>query len=304
MMKTKGLFLRICRITVLVPMILLFLIVSSGGMKAYAENKSTADDSGEERVFDEAGLFSQEEIEALETQIRTMRKEMNMDVVITTTDHAGGKSAGQYAEDFYIRGAYGVGKDYSGVLFLIDMDNRELYILPVGKMNRFLTDKRWNSILDSAYDEVSSQNYGACAGSFLDGVTKYYRAGIPGGQYNYDKETGKISVYRSIRWYEAALAALIGLIAAAAACGGVTSRYSMKKERGWARSSLMAYRANSQFRYSDQFDHLVNKTVTYMIIPRNQGNVGRGGGGGFSSGGRSTTHTSSGRTMGGGGRKF
>jgi len=66
----------------------------------------------------------------------------------------------------------------------------------------------------------------------------------------------------------------------------------------------MAYRANCQFRYSDQFDHLVNKTVTYMIIPRNQGNVGRGGGGGFSSGGRSTTHTSSGRTMGGGGRKF
>ncbi len=239
MMKTKGLFLRICRITVLMPMILLFLIVSSGGMKTYAENKSTADDSGEERVFDEAGLFSQEEMEALETQIRTMRK-----------------------------------------------------------------DKRWNSILDSAYDEVSSQNYGACAGSFLDGVTKYYRAGIPGGQYNYDKETGKISVYRSIRWYEAALAALIGLIAAAVACGGVTSRYSMKKERGWARSSLMAYRANSQFRYSDQFDHLVNKTVTYMIIPRNPGNVGRGGGGGFSSGGRSTTHTSSGRTMGGGGRKF
>jgi uncharacterized protein len=303
MMKTKGLFLRICRVAVFLPVVLLLLTFLSGGMKAYAESGSPEGVSGEKRVYDEAGLFSREETEALESQIQALRKEMNMDVVITTTDRAGGKTAGEYAEDFYIRGAFGVGKDYSGVLFLIDMDNREIYILPVGKMNRFLTDKRWNSILDAAYEEVSGQNYVACAGSFLDGVAKYYKAGIPGGQYNYDKETGKISVYRSIRWYEAALAALIGLIAAAAACGGVTSRYSMKKERGGARNSLMAYRANCQFRYSDQYDHLVNKNVTFMIIPRNQGNGGNGGGG-FSSGGRSTTHTSSGHTMGGGGRKF
>jgi uncharacterized protein len=299
MMKTKGL---LCRNVVLLPMVLLFLIVLSWGMKAFAQGGSPENASGEKRVFDEAGLFSGEETDTLESRIQGMRKEMNMDVVVTTTDRAGGKSAKKYAENFYIRGAFGVGKDYSGVLFLIDMDNREIYILPVGKMNRFLTDKRWNSILDAAYEEVSGRNYAACAGSFLDGVAKYYKAGIPGGQYNYDKETGKISVYRSIRWYEAALAALIGLITAAAACGGVTSRYSMKKERSGARNSLMAYRANCRFRYSDQYDHLAKKTVTHMVIPRNQENGTHGGG--FSSGGRSTTHTSSGHTMGGGGRKF
>ncbi|ADL03098.1 TPM domain-containing protein [Lacrimispora saccharolytica] len=303
MMKMKRLFLPIIRGAVFLSAFLLVLSFLPGGLKAFAQKNGDRDASREKRVYDDAGLFSQEETETFETQIQAMRKEMNMDVVILTTDQAGGKSAGEYAEDFYIRGSFGVGKDYNGVLFLIDMDNRELYILPVGTMNRFLTDKRWNSILDEAYDQVSSQKYGACAQSFLDGVTKYYRAGIPGGQYNYDKETGKVSVYRSIRWYEAALAALAGLVAAGIACGGVTSRYSMKKERDWARNSLMAYRGDSQFRYSDQTDHLVNKTVTYAMIPRNQGNGG-GSGGGMSSGGRSTTHTSSGRTMGGGGRKF
>lgn len=303
MMKMKRLFHQICRGAVFLTAFLLLLTFLPGGMKAFAESKGVVDASQENRVYDEAGLFSQEETEGFETQIQAMRKEMNMDVVLITTDQAGGKTAEEYAEDFYISGSFGVGKDYNGVLFLMDMDNRELYILPVGTMNRFLTDKRWNSILDDAYDQISSQKYGACAQSFLDGVTKYYRAGIPGGQYNYDKETGKISVYRSIRWYEAALAALVGLMAAGIACGGVTSRYSMKKERGWARNSLMAYRADCQFRYSDQSDHLVNKTVTFAIIPRNQGNGGHGGGG-MSSGGRSTTHTSSGRTMGGGGRKF
>ena len=303
MMKMKRLFSGICRGTVFFAVFFLLLPLFSGNMNAFAKSKDSGEVSRETRVYDDAGLFSQEETERFETQIQAMRKEMNMDVVIVTTDQAGGKTAGEYAEDYYISGSFGVGKDYNGVLFLIDMDNREMYILPVGTMNRFLTDKRWNSILDDAYNEISSQNYGACAQSFLDGVTKYYRAGIPGGQYNYDKETGKISVYRSIRWYEAALAALVGLMAAAIACGGVVSRYSMKKERGWARNSLMAYRAGCQFRYSDQSDNLINKTVTFAIIPRNQGNGGHGGGG-LSSGGRSTTHTSSGRTMGGGGRKF
>lgn len=300
MMKRKGRILRIWGGAVFAAVFLLFLPVLSGGMKSFAESGSSGAASQENRVYDEAGLFSQEEKEVLETHIQALKKEMNMDVVITTTDKAGGKTAKQYAEDFYVSGGFGVGKDFRGVLFLMDMDNRELYILPVGKMNRFLTDKRWNSILDTAYNEISSQKYAACAQSFLDGVAKYYRAGIPGGQYNYDKDTGKISVYRSIRWYEAVLAALVGLLAAGAACAGVTNQYSMKKERGRARNSMMAYRADAQFQYSDQSDHLINKTVTFVIVPRDTG----GGGGGGSSDGMSTTHTSSGETMGGGGRKF
>ena len=61
----------------------------------------------------------------MEEEIASMRKEMNMDVVIATTDDAEGKSAETYCEDFYINGGFGTGKDYSGVIFLIDMDNRE-----------------------------------------------------------------------------------------------------------------------------------------------------------------------------------
>lgn len=263
------------------------------------------DSFGEEtRVFDDAGLFSEEEKAAFENQITSMKKEMNMDVLIVTTNDAGGKSAAEYAEDYYIDGVFGVGSDYRGALFLIDMDNREIYILPVGKMNRFLTDKRWNAILDQSYEAIRQMDYASCAQYFLDGVTKYYRAGIPGGQYNYDRDTGKISVYRSIRWYEAALAASIALLTAGFSCMGVVSQYSMKKERGRSGNYLMAYRGSSQFRYSDQTDHLINKTVTHVIIPRNNGGGNGRGGGGFSSGGRSTTHSNSGRTMGGGGRKF
>lgn len=285
--------------------LLLILAVLGANLTAWAKSQSQSQNlaSGEKRVFDDAGLFSEQEAGVLETEIQSMRKDMNMDVVIVTADNAGGKTAEKYAEDFYIDGKFGTGKDHNGALFLIDMDNRELYILPVGAMTRFLTDKRWNAILDDAYNEITQKKYGDCAQSFLNGVTKYYKAGIPNGQYNYDRETGKISVYRSIRWYEAALAALIGLAAAAVACSGVTAQYSMKGTRTLAKNSLMAYRGTSQFQYANQTDDLINKTVTHVYVPpRNRG--GGGGGGGFSSGDRSTTHTSSGQTMGGGGRKF
>ena len=287
--------------TVFLAVLFLVLAVFCGTITSWAQGQEKG--SGEKRVFDEAGLFSGKEAGELETKIRSMREDMNMDVVIVTTDDAGGKTAEEYAEDFYVDGEFGTGKDYNGVLFLIDMDNREIYLLPVGAMNRFLTDKRRNAILDDAYNEIGQKEYRACAQSFLDGVTRYYKAGIPNGQYNYDKETGKVSVYRSIRWYEAALALLIGGAAAAAVCGGVTARYSMKGTRMVAKNALMAYRGDSRFQYSGQTDELINKTVTHVFIP--PGSKGGGsGGGGFSSGGRSTVHTSSGRTMGGGGRKF
>ncbi len=302
MRKLLGIYVGKGRGVVFLSALFLILMIFGGSRNAWAGNQNSETGSGQQRVFDGAGLFSEEETEDFEKQIQSLKTEMNMDVVILTTDDTEGNTAGDYAENFYIDGVFGIGKDYSGVLFLIDMDNRELSILPVGKMNRFLTDKRWNAILDDAYEAVSSRKYGACAQGFLNGVTKYYEAGIPGGQYNYDKETGKISVYRSIRWYEAVLAVLIGLSAAGISCKSVISQYSMKKERGRAENSLMAYRANCEFQYSDQADNLVSKTVTHVIIPRNNGGGGRGGG--LSSGGRSTTHSSSGRTMGGGGRKF
>lgn len=270
--------------------------------QAYASESGDLAD-GTTRVFDGAGLFTESERTSMEEEIASMRRDMNMDVVIVTTDDAEGKTAENYSEDFYINGNFGTGKEYSGVLFLIDMDNRELYLTPVGTMNRFLTDKRWNSILDDAYEGASNGDYAASAQVFLDGVRKYYAAGIPGGQYNYDRDTGKISVYRSIRWYEAVIALAVALAAAIGPCAAVMNRYAMKKEHRQAGNYLKAYRADCSFRFSANTDNMVNKTVTHVIIPKNNSGGGHSGGGSSSSG-RSTTHSSGGRSFGGGGRKF
>ena len=95
----------------------------------------------------------------------------------------------------------------------------------------------------------------------------------------------------------------VALLAAISPCIGVRNRYAMKKERRQAGNYLKAYRADCRFCFSANTDHLVNKTVTHIVIPKSN-TGGHTGGGGGSSSGRSTTHSSGGRSFGGGGRKF
>lgn len=294
------------RMGVFLTAVLLFVLSLLFGFQGLMESFA-----GEERVFDEAALFSQTEREVLEAELSDLNKETGMDGGILTTDNAYGKSSRSVAEDFYIEKGLGVGEDYSGVLFLIDMDNREIYITPVGQMTRYLTDERFNEILDDAYKKISRQEYASCAQSFIDGVRKYYRAGIPKGQYNYDEVTGETDPYepmakphKSLQWYEVFIALGIAFGAAFSACLTVTSQYSMKRQMRSADQSLMAYRADCSFCYSDKADRLVNTSVTHVLIPRNRTNGNRGSGPMGGKGPGSTTHHSSGRSFGGGGRKF
>jgi len=258
----------------------------------------------EQRVFDQAELLEPGEEVQLEQQIAGLRGRMKMDVVLVTTADAQGKSARDYADDFYDQGGFGTRKDLSGVLCLIDMDNRELYVSTCGTMIRFLTDERIESMLDHAYECIVQQDYPGTAESFLEDIAYWYEKGIPGGQYNYDTETGKISRYRSITLLEAVIALAVAAGLAGAVCLNVKKEYAMKEDRSRAANYLLAYRANAHFVMQDQKDLLLNSFVNQSLIPQAQP---RGGGfsGGRGTGGRSSTHTSGGgRTHGGGGRRF
>lgn len=262
--------------------------------------------AGEQRVFDDAGLYSAEEAESLANQVDEFKKLSHMDMVIVTTESTGGKSASQYGEDFYIAGNYGTGDDYNGILLLIDMDNRELWIKTFGAMNRFITDRRVDTMLDHAMEGAVNGDYLASAQAFVKDSTTYYKKGVESGQYNYNEETGEISVYRSIRWYEALIALFVSLFTAFIPCKAVLSEYAMKQQRKQADNYLKAYRATSNFAFANQMDNLIDKKVSQMVIPRSTSSGGRPGGGmgGGSSAGRTTVHRSSGRSVGGGGRKF
>lgn len=108
----------------------------------------------EESVFDYADLLTPEEEGSLR-QITKVYEEYDMSMIFLTTSNAEGKSAMTYSDDFYDTNQFRP----DGVLFLIDMDNREVYVNTVGECIKILTDYRIEKILDAGYDCVADGEY-------------------------------------------------------------------------------------------------------------------------------------------------
>ena len=299
MKKIKG--MMICML------ICTFLVMDS--MAVWADQTGAV--SGQPRVFDQAGLFSETEIIQLEEKIAQCRKSTKMDVVIVSAYADGERSAEEYADDYYDYGGFGVGKKASGVLLLYYMDGPgqpggECYISTAGTMINMLTDERIESLLDDVYGDLGNRDFAGATEHFLEDVKAYVKEGVESGQYTYDRDTGEIVRYHSIRLYEVAIAMVIAGILAGSVCLDIKKRYAMKQSSREVSNSLQAYRADCAFCFSVAGDKMINKYVRSIPIPRNtsSGSGGRGHSG-SSSAGRSTIHTSSsGRSHGGGGRRF
>lgn len=269
----------------------------AGAQTAVRAAAAAAQSAQEQRVFDEADLFTPAQEQALEEDVAALRAQMQMDVVIVTAADAQGKSARAYADDYYDDNGFGVGEDHDGVLLLIDMDNREAYISTCGAMIDLLTDGRIDAILDGVVLRLQEQDYAGAAQAFLARTQSYFEAGAVSGQYQYDTQTGQ----RSDQSAFPMLLRIAICAAVAAAAGGITvwavkSRYSMKTE-----AYTYPYRDRSTLSLSVQQDRFLHQTLTSRQIPRETSGAGSGG----SSSRRSSTHRSaSGRKHGGGGRKF
>ncbi|MCI8454506.1 MAG: TPM domain-containing protein [Lachnospiraceae bacterium] len=286
-------------------LVLAVCVLSCLRLRAWAF-EAQPDAAGPESVYDFAGLFSPNEKEALSREAAVLAETMQMSVaIVTIDDHEG--SAQEYADSFYISAGLGTGDAYDGVLFLIDMDERELWITTSGKMIRYLTDSRIEAILDDAYAYISEGGYYETAQAFLADTRLCYENGIARDQYNEDIETGKKSRYHSLAWYEIAFAFFAASACGLAAVGSVVREYGMKDmDSRVAANFKLSYRKDSSFTQGLKMsDVLLGSYVTHAMIAAAKGQEGsKGSRGGFSGGGRSSTHRSGGRSFGGGGRKF
>ena len=246
----------------------------------------------ENYVFDYAGLLSLEDLYELETQIADMKEKTSWDIFAVTTDDAEGKSAMAYADDFYDERT---AEDSDGILVLIDMDNREIYVSTCGKAIRYLTDARIDRVLDDGFYYVSEGEYASCLSAMLSTTEYYFDAGIQQNQYNYDTETGAVSEYRALTWMEVVPVFFLAVVVGLAIFFGVKKSYSMKGGR--YEYPYMKYGKLDLTSHQDQF---LRAHTTHHRIQTDSGSSG-----GRSSSGRSSTHrSSSGRSHGGGGRKF
>ncbi len=242
------------------------------------------------KVYDDANLFTNKEKVLLDKEANALGEDYNMDIVIVTIDDAEGKSSRVYADDYFDYNGFGIGNRRDGILFLLDMDNREIYISTSGEGIRYLTDKRIENILQDVYDSgISDGDFYSGAKMFLTSTGSYLKSGIPSNQYSEDEKVGdknKVSL----------MDGLISLIGGAIGSSGfyfkTKSKYKMKNP-----IKPLTFRDNSIVNLGSNENKLLDTITTHRLIPRPTSNN--------SSAGRSTTHTSSsGRTHGGGGKKF
>lgn len=279
--------------------------------------------AAEIKVYDFASLFNLDEVENLQEAATSLAEKYQMDVGIVTTDDAQGKSAMDYADDFYDQNDFGYGVDKDGVLFLIDMDNREIYISTCGKGISYFTDLRISQMLDSIYYFVSDGNYYDAATDFLDQVTLYLDKGIPSNQNTVERpfsdpredyhnpymqeplpshkpfttRLGQPLTTKSITL--SIVASLIGAFILALISRGIVC-YMYKHPY---RTTPQTKPDDLSIRYIQREDRFVTSHTTKVKIQRN--NPPGSGPGSFNASGRSSMHHSSGgHSHGGGGRKF
>ena len=276
--------------------------------------------AAEIKVYDFASLFSLNEIEALQEETTSLAEKYEMDIGIVTTDDAQGKSAMDYADDFYDENDFGYGTNADGLLLLIDMDNREIYISTCGKGISYFTDLRISQMLDSLYNFVSSGNYYGAATDFLDQVILYLDAGIPSNQNTVERPFSDPRVDYDDPYMQEALpshkpfttrlgqpltaksitlsivAALIGAFILALISRGIVC-YIYKHPY---RTTPQTKPDDLSVRYTQREDRFVTSHTTKVKIQRDPPPGGPSG----ASGRSSMHHSSGGHSHGGGGRKF
>lgn len=213
-------------------------------------------------LVDGADLLTPSEEATLEAKLVALSDKLGMDIVIVTTDDTGYKSTYAYADDFYDYGGYGE----DGILWLIDMDNRQSTFSTTGKgIDRLDSDSE-----DTIQDEVTPL--------LTDG-------------YYYDACLTFVDMCEdacSFNWgFTAVICLVIGLVVALIATGVMKGQ--LKTVR--AKAAASDYMRPGSLQVTESRDLFLYRNVTRTARPKDTGSGGN-------------RVSSSGRSHGGGSRGF
>lgn len=211
-------------------------------------------------IDDEADLFTDSEAENL---IDNMIGCSNGGyVLLVTTNNNGYGDAFDYCMNYY----RSLIPEESGILFLIDMDTRELRFYSEGAYKRELTNSIMNIISDNIYKLASNGDYYGCANEAFSEISDVLEG----------KRIAAPMKYIS----NACLAILLGLIINYFIARGLS------KATKPSDASLINATFN-RFSFSDPQVKFLHESRKYSPRSSGSGGGGGGGGGGHSSGGHS-----------------
>lgn len=245
-MYKKSFFYSLIKISVILSMTaMIFLTVTTVS--------SFAADTGYKVILeDDADLLTPEEEASLISVMNEITEYGN--VAFKTVDINYSSTSG-YASSYYHE-QFG---SESGTLFLIDMDNRMLYIFSDGDLYKIVSKGRANTITDNVYRYASNGDYFNCS---KEAFSQIYT--ILNGN-----EIAQPMKYISNALLAILLALLINFI--------IINRVTGLRRAG---NDPMIHAAKAGFQFSEPDVTFLNETRVYSPVESSSGGGGHGGGGG------------------------
>lgn len=212
-------------------------------------------------VMDDAELLTGEERNNLLEQMQGITEYGNV-IFHSTDDNT--SSAASYAEYMY-HSQYG---STSGTIFLIDMDNRMIYIFSDGKIYKTITKGYANTITDNVYTYASDSDYYTCASKVFEQELQLLQG----------QRIAQPMKYISNMLLAVILALLINYFVAQ-----ITSRQKKPSDYEVMQGIFVVQELND---FNAEFTH---ETRTYS--PQSDSSGSSGGGGGSSGGGGGGGHS-------------
>ncbi len=250
-----------------------------------------------ERLYDYADLLSDSEEAAFREELLFLTECYGMDAAVVLTDDAEGLSSAAYADDFYDYNGF----SYDGLLMLVNMDAREVWISTSGTAIQTFTD---GVIDDMTYDIAAYLGEGDYAGavdSFLDLCDYHLQRPAQGETISWEDRPILVEPYPAEpptlgeELLEILPTALrIAVVAAAGAAAIMVYRHESLPSQ---RENSFHYISGGRIHWRHKQDFFLSSHVSKTKIPKDPPSS--------SSSSHSSVHTSSsGRSHGGGGRSF
>lgn len=269
------------------------LILAISVLPAFAVDNSLSDGLGAalaassyggSLLVDDAGLLTDSEKQMLLASLNDISERQQCSVVIVTVTSLGGKTATEYADDYFDYNGYGYGTEKDGILFLIDMGSRSWAISTRGYGITAFTDAGQAYIMEQVEPSLSSSEYYTSFTTFASMCDDFLTQAKAGKPYDSDNLPREENIALRI-----IVAIGIGVVAAfivtASMKGKLKSvRFSPAASDYVKPGSLNVRNGSEVFLYTK---------VNRVPIPKNNG-----------SGGSSTHTSSSGATHGGSSGRF
>lgn len=257
------------------------------------------------KVYDEAEIYSEAEVKALEELAKTKGESVKLDLVIFTEDTIDVPDPMVAADDFYDENNFGYDDcDGSGAVLYINMYTRKLWLSCAGLAQAYVDEDTENEILDDIQECMMDDDYYEAAVAYINGVTNAAIKFQNNSEYDELLDnwySGEYDTYDDIadivfkpetvftKFKNPLLSIGIGV-----GLGLIVILIMVVSQKSSSGANERTYLKKGSLNFPISNDNFVRTATTSRVIQSSSS----GGGGGHSH------HSSSGRSHSGGGRSF